>query len=100
MNVLDEVSDEQGESLGLWYTCFPSVRPCDPKKKFMWIILIYYKNCKKLRVEKFCYCSTTILPCVYNIVQDVRPTEKQVGILRLYVKVQHFILYSSTILFL
>jgi len=42
----------------------------------------------------------TILPCVYNIAQDVRPTEKQVGILRLYVKVQHFILYSSTILFL
>jgi hypothetical protein len=32
-------------------------------------------------------------------VQDVRPTEKQVGILRPYVKVQHFILYSSTILF-
>jgi len=67
MNVLAEVSDEQVESLGLWYTCFPNVRPCDPKKKFMWIIFIYYENCKKLRVEKLCYCSMTILPCIYNL---------------------------------
>jgi len=67
VNVLAEISDEQTDSLGLWYTFFPNVTPCDPKKKFMWIILIYYENCKKLRVEKFCYCSTTILSCVYNI---------------------------------
>jgi hypothetical protein len=35
MNVLAEISDEQVESLGLCYTRFPNLRPCDPKKKFM-----------------------------------------------------------------
>lgn len=65
MNQLAEVSDEQVESLGLWYTCFLNVRPCDPKKKFMWIILIYYDNCKKLQVEKLLQYDN--LSCVYNI---------------------------------
>ena len=35
MNILAEVSDEQVESLGLWQTCLPNVKPCSPKKKFM-----------------------------------------------------------------
>jgi hypothetical protein len=100
MNVLPEVSDEQAESLRLWHTCFPNVKHCDPKKMFMWITLIYTITVRKygwktsvIAVWQFCYVSITT-------VQDVRSEEKQVGIMRPFIKVKHFILCSSNSLFL